>query len=485
MIVRWLLLFTLLAAAPLLWGSVDDSGLEAIRKSAEADPPGQKGEYQLKVRVTGGVLASGAATETTLLGVKTELITANSSLTSILSSVDGLEASTDGIETLITSTNTKLDSVISHLILLEGYTDGLEGFVDGIESLIGSTNTKLDTANSSLSSIDTKLSSQATAANQVTANTHLANIATSAGQIDGVFASGTLANNATVDIDVSGLSTFFISVRGISAGAYEVQMTGSVDGVSFDSADILNCLDYTTLSYAFIWTTANFDHPVLLCPIGGYKKIRLKGVAVSGTVPYLVATTVATNIVQAILAPIYANLYNVDFGSGAIGAGTIRTAFSNEDRSLFAPSKTYINYYAVAAAAGSTGTETAITLTKASGTSATSTGTSFVVTSGKKFRINNISVATRGNSVATAQSTTFNLRINTAGAVTTSSTPIVLSARSATPAVASEWDRLNFVLPNDGYEIAGDGTLQFGITAAATYTTNAPTWDVTIMGYEY
>lgn len=146
--------------------------------------------------------------------------------------------------------------------------------------------------------------------------------------------------------------------------------------------------------------------------------------------------------------------------------------------------RTHINYYAVAAAAGTTTTETAITLTKSSGTAATSTGTSFVITSGKKYRITHLSVATRGNSTATIQTTTFNFRINTAGAVTTSSTPIVFAARSATPATASAWDRYIIPIP-DGFEITGDGTLQFGFTAAATYTTNAPTWDVSIIGYEY
>lgn len=146
---------------------------------------------------------------------------------------------------------------------------------------------------------------------------------------------------------------------------------------------------------------------------------------------------------------------------------------------------TYLQFYAVAAAAGTTTTETAITLTKSSGTSSTSTGTSFVVTSGKKFRILSIMFATRGHNTATAQATRFNLRINTAGAVTTGSTPILLSARCATPATANAWDRLIVPLPDAGLEIHGDGTLQFGITAAATYTTNAPTWDVLIFGYEY
>lgn len=148
-------------------------------------------------------------------------------------------------------------------------------------------------------------------------------------------------------------------------------------------------------------------------------------------------------------------------------------------------SRTELRFYAVAAAAGTTGTETAITLTRSSGTSATTTATSFIITNGKRFKINQLIFATRGNATATIQSTIFNFRINTAGAVTTTSTPIILSARSATPATASAWDRNTITLPGDGIELIGDGTLQFGITAAATYTTNAPTWDVVLIGYEY
>lgn len=146
--------------------------------------------------------------------------------------------------------------------------------------------------------------------------------------------------------------------------------------------------------------------------------------------------------------------------------------------------RTHVNYYALGVAAGTTGTETAITLTRSSGTSATSSAASFVLTNAKVFRITSISVATRGHATATAQITTFNLRINTGGAVTTGSTPIVFAARSATAAVASAWDRAMFEIP-DGFEITGNGTIQFGLTANAVYVTNAPTWDVNIIGYEY
>jgi hypothetical protein len=158
------------------------------------------------------------------------------------------------------------------------------------------------------------------------------------------------------------------------------------------------------------------------------------------------------------------------------------TGISTQD--LKDAGRTQVNYYAVAAAAGATATETLLTLTKASANSATATGTSFVITSGKTFRISSISVATRGHATATIQTTTFNFRVNTAGACIVTSTPIEFSARSATPATASAWDRYMVTIP-DGWEIAGNGTITFCVSANATYVTNAPTWDVMITGYEY
>lgn len=221
-----------------------------------------------------------------------------------------------------------------------------------------------------------------------------------------------------------------------------------------------------------------------------------------------------TNVIGALSANQSTNVAqfagtNVSTGTGASGAGIPRVTVANDSNVLATQSGTWtvqpgntpnttpwlvksnvdtgrtnIQFYAVGVAAGTTGTETAISLTKASGTSATSAAASWVITNAKTFRITSISVATRGHATATIQSTTFNLRINTAGAVTTSSTPVVLAARSATPATSSAWDRL--IIPvGDGIEFVGNGTIQFGITAAATYVTNAPTWDVLITGFEY
>lgn len=187
-----------------------------------------------------------------------------------------------------------------------------------------------------------------------------------------------------------------------------------------------------------------------------------------------IKTSGATNRVLAIR--------NASLGRfGTPGSGVSAAALTQDIKDT---GRTHINLYAVAAASGATTVETAITLTKSAGTAATSTGTSFVVTAGKTFRITALSVATRGHATATIQTTTFNLRMNTAGAVGTTSTPVLLSVRSATPATASAWDRVIVPIP-DGFEIAGNGTIQIGMTANATFVTNAPTWDVTIIGYEY
>jgi hypothetical protein len=229
------------------------------------------------------------------------------------------------------------------------------------------------------------------------------------------------------------------------------------------------------------------------------------GVTQSGT--WNVGTVTTVNTVTSLTQW---NGTTIDTNSGNKSAGTLRVVLATDQPTMTnaqpvtAPTltkgtqgangwsmqalkdagRTAKRFYATAQASGTTGTETAITLTASSQDSATSTGTSFTPTNGKTFRITNISFATRGHNTATAQATTFSLRMNTAGAVTTTSTPILLQARSATPATANAWDRFTIEIP-DGIEIYGDGTKQWGVTANAVFSSNAPTWDVTIIGFEY
>lgn len=277
------------------------------------------------------------------------------------------------------------------------------------------------------------------------------------------------ALNQTIAVGViSGMSTVIFDVSGTWTATLAIQAT--VNGSTWNNAP-----NYNTVNGSGFTITSNGQ---IYVPCGGYSQVRLLVSAfTSGTITVTEQATAGTNVVNA-----------AQIGSWAVNGPTLTkgtqgsTGYSTQD--LKDSGRVHVNYYAVAAAAGTTGTQTAITLTQSSGVSATSNANSFVITSGKRFRITSFSVATRGHNTATAQTTTFNLRINTAGAVTTSSTPIVFSARSATPATANAWDRYVIPIP-DGFEILGDGTLQFGITAAATYTTNAPTWDVNITGFEY
>lgn len=149
--------------------------------------------------------------------------------------------------------------------------------------------------------------------------------------------------------------------------------------------------------------------------------------------------------------------------------------------------RTLVHFWATGAAAGTTGTETAISLTRSTSPGgATSAAASFVVTSGKRFRLTSLAFANRGNNTASTTGATsdFKLRVNTAGAVTTTSN-IWIQGRAAVGAVAAAYDRFYINFGDMGPEVLGDGTLQIGVTAAATYTTNAPTWDVLITGYEY
>jgi hypothetical protein len=153
---------------------------------------------------------------------------------------------------------------------------------------------------------------------------------------------------------------------------------------------------------------------------------------------------------------------------------------------LFAQAPYYsqpVTFYATKAAAGATGVETAITLTRSTGISPTTTGASFVIGQAKKrYRITSIVIGVMGNATGTAEDTTFSLRVNPAGAVTTSSTPVVWQGHLSTTGTSNVYQSQIYVPQMDIY---GDGTAQIGVTANSVFTTNAPTWDVTVSGFEY
>lgn len=137
-----------------------------------------------------------------------------------------------------------------------------------------------------------------------------------------------------------------------------------------------------------------------------------------------------------------------------------------------------------ASTVGATTVDSGLTLTKSSGTASTFTCKTCQITSGKTLRIQAIQMSSLGNAVATAQSTTFKIRTVTSGnCLSGISTPLALTVRTATPATASAWDRYSLPIP-DGYELPST-IIAFCVDVNSTFTANAPTADITIIGYEY
>lgn len=123
-------------------------------------------------------------------------------------------------------------------------------------------------------------------------------------------------------------------------------------------------------------------------------------------------------------------------------------------------------------------TEGLITLTPQTDGANGTTGTSFVVTNGKRLKLTGLTVHTR-NAGAAVQAAIVNLRINNAGAVTTTS-PLLASAVAGT-GVATANASNGMTVPLD-IDILGDGTKQIGISQIGTATANNT---VTLHGYEY
>lgn len=143
--------------------------------------------------------------------------------------------------------------------------------------------------------------------------------------------------------------------------------------------------------------------------------------------------------------------------------------------------RTELRFYAITSSLAAA--ETAVTITKSSDTSATTTGTSFVVTSGKRFKITGLSANTYA-AVGSNNIVTVSIRINTSGAVTTTSTAIYQIRCPAYSPISTPGSNCDQWLPFDGIEIPGDGTLQWGVTTSAA-SGSASGLNLAITGYEY
>jgi hypothetical protein len=123
-------------------------------------------------------------------------------------------------------------------------------------------------------------------------------------------------------------------------------------------------------------------------------------------------------------------------------------------------------------------TEALVTLTPITDGTAGSTGTSFAITAGKRFRIQALLIATK-NAGAAIQGVICNLRMSASGAVTATSPLIATVGAGTISATANNVSAESAAIP-DGLELSG--TMQFGISQVGTATAGNV---VTLIGYEY
>jgi hypothetical protein len=142
----------------------------------------------------------------------------------------------------------------------------------------------------------------------------------------------------------------------------------------------------------------------------------------------------------------------------------------------------------ITATVASTATaETLITLTRSVGLASTGTCSSCGITTGKRLRIQAISIAARNSTGTVASNITVNLRAAVGGA-TSASSPLQMHWMVALPASTVTTLFPTTLIP-DGFEIDANGaTNTYGITITHPQWvtgTQVATFDLTIVGFEY
>lgn len=259
--------------------------------------------------------------------------------------------------------------------------------------------------------------------------------------------SWTVATTGTVQITQTGSVTVTGTAAAVQSGAWNVTVTGTAASVQSGT-----------------WT-----------------------VETTGTVNVTHGTVTVTGTA----ASIQSGTWNIGIntvGTVAVTAtakGTQTTNFIGVQQAKDS-GRTALNMYAVNASPAATTVETAVPCSVSFGVTNTVTTTStYVISTGKTLRIEQITLGLRGNATtATLASATISLRVPATGGVTITATPVVHQWRLAVPATTGGVDRLTIPFP-EGLEIPGNGARSIGFTGNATFVTNAPNWDVSFTGYEY
>jgi hypothetical protein len=199
--------------------SVDDHGLEVLKKAAEEVTPGSKAEYLHRVRVTNFSDISGF-----IDGIE-------GLLTTIRDNADELEGFTDGLEALLTAANALLTTIRDNADQLEGYTDGLEGLITTLNSILTDIEGGIPEAlgqTTKANSMPVVLPSDQSPPDFVTIQDHLKNAGSKLMNVNGTLAvpiKFTLAPTAGLTYFVESLSLFLVDIGTMDYGDF-----GSIAG---------------------------------------------------------------------------------------------------------------------------------------------------------------------------------------------------------------------------------------------------------------
>jgi hypothetical protein len=163
---------------------------------------------------------------------------------------------------------------------------------------------------------------------------------------------------------------------------------------------------------------------------------------------------------------------------GKVGIDQTTPGTTNKVVSSTNTGRTYVALYA-SLITGVT-TEALATFTKNVNGTATTSQTAYTITNGKTFRITALQVIIN-NTTTTANNIIVNVRV--AASVSASSPIVATCAAASAAAVATVKGMANLAIP-DGIDIAGDGSIQIGVSHLENVTT-ASIASFTLIGFEY
>lgn len=288
--------------------------------------------------------------------------------------------------------------------------------------------------------------------------------------IEDLSGTGTIAAlNGVVVATCGGCSSVVFGITGTWTATLSIEAT--VDGINwFATYGIVAGTDVVT-------ELVSSNAPVIVS-CGGFSQVRVIATAyTSGTAILAWDAGAGSNTFQ-VFSPVAgsfsATVTPIVLLKGAQGS----TGFSVQD--LKDAGRTYITFTADAIAGVTS--EALVSFEKNMQGTTTAAVTSYIVTNGKTFRIQSLTLAIQSGSALAEEWIRVKIRHNTAGATTIASALVYTASCGTNIAATAAVDCLSIAIPG-GIEIYGNGTQSIGVSHISSATSNVES--ITLCGYEY